>query len=55
MPLCSFVLPTMLCVYFGESLYTAYCLQIFRYILTLHITWSINSVSHIWGGKPFEK
>lgn len=35
-------------------------MNMFRLILTWHITWSINSFSHVpfgWGGgsKPFEK
>jgi stearoyl-CoA desaturase (Delta-9 desaturase) len=54
--LCSFGIPIFISTYFfGESLMCAYHINIFRYILTLHITWSINSVSHIWGSKPFEK
>lgn len=53
--LCSFVLPTYLCTLFGESAWVAFHLQMLRYVITLHITWSINSVSHLWGNKPFEK
>ena len=53
---CSFGIPILLSTYvFGEALMVAYHINVFRYILTLHITWSINSVSHIWGSKPFEK
>lgn len=55
-PLISFGLPVFLsCYFFGESIMAAYHFNIFRYMGTLHITWSINSVSHIWGSKPFEK
>lgn len=54
--LISFGLPIFLSTYFfGDSVIVAYYFNLFRYVLTLHITWSINSVSHIWGGKPFEK
>lgn len=55
-PLVCFLLPMLLSVYFfGENFWTALFVNMARYMLTLHITWSINSVSHIWGSKPFEK
>lgn len=59
--LISFGLPIFVsCYFFGESFSAAYHMNVLRVIFTLHITWSINSFSHIpfsWGGghKPFEK
>lgn len=59
--LISLALPISIsCFVFGESLASAYHMNMFRLILTWHITWSINSFSHVpfgWGGgsKPFEK
>lgn len=26
-----------------------------RYCLGLHLTWTINSIAHMWGWKPFDK
>jgi stearoyl-CoA desaturase (Delta-9 desaturase) len=28
---------------------------LFRYAVSLHITWLINSLAHMWGMKPFDK
>ena len=55
-PFVCFLLPIMLSVnFFGENFSTALYVNMARYMFTLHITWSINSVSHIYGDKPFEK
>lgn len=54
--LCTFVLPiTLTMKMFGTPFWIAYHWHVMRYVVSLHITWSINSVSHIWGSKPFEK
>lgn len=52
-----FILPTLIPHYFwGESLFVAYYVcAFFRYTLTLHSTWLVNSVAHIWGNKPYDK
>lgn len=56
MPLLSFVLPISISYFiFGESLRIAWYANMLRYVILLHVTWSINSVSHLWGNKPFEK
>ncbi|KAG4068278.1 hypothetical protein HA402_007798 [Bradysia odoriphaga] len=53
---CTFALPISLTMYiFGTPFWTAFHWHVLRYVVSLHITWSINSVSHIWGSKPFEK
>merc|ERR1712127_597628 len=52
-----FALPAIVPWYFwGESLKTAFfCASIFRYILTLNVTWLVNSAAHIWGPHPYDK
>lgn len=27
----------------------------FRYVITLNATWTVNSVAHLWGSKPYDK
>ncbi|CAG2168631.1 unnamed protein product, partial [Oppiella nova] len=40
----------------GESLLNSYFLCVmFRYALTLNITWCVNSAAHLWGNKPYDK
>ncbi|VVC31241.1 Hypothetical protein CINCED_3A018022, partial [Cinara cedri] len=29
-------------------------MAIVRYVLNLNFTWSVNSVAHIWGNKPYD-
>ncbi|XP_037035010.1 acyl-CoA Delta(11) desaturase-like [Bradysia coprophila] len=51
-----FLLPMFLATYFLEmTFWTAYHWNIFRYMFALNLTFCVNSVSHIWGSKPFEK
>ncbi|KYN30213.1 Stearoyl-CoA desaturase 5 [Trachymyrmex cornetzi] len=53
----AFLLPVMLPVYaWNETWSRAFVSQIFiRYILVLNFTWSVNSVAHIWGSKPYDE
>ncbi|KAG5671192.1 hypothetical protein PVAND_001403 [Polypedilum vanderplanki] len=54
--LISLSIPIFISTYiFGDTFSAAYHMNIFRIVLAWHITWSINSVSHIWGNRPFEK
>ncbi|XP_019872948.2 acyl-CoA Delta-9 desaturase [Aethina tumida] len=40
----------------NESLYNSFIINFFtRYVLILHITWSVNSVAHFFGTKPFDR
>ncbi|KAF7269347.1 acyl-CoA Delta-9 desaturase-like [Rhynchophorus ferrugineus] len=56
MPIGCFVLPTIWpIIFWGETLGNAYCLNIARYVLTLHATWLVNSAAHMWGSKPYDK
>jgi len=52
-----FIMPTLVPMYFwNESAWTAYFTAgVFRYIWTLHCTWAINSIAHIFGNRPYDK
>ncbi|CAH1380373.1 unnamed protein product [Tenebrio molitor] len=52
----SFVVPTVVpWYYWGEDWYVAFCVAgMFRYVVTLHGTWLVNSVAHLWGTKPYD-
>ena len=53
---CGFILPTVLPYFlWGECLYTAYFMAVFRYVTVLHITWLVNSAAHFFGNKPYDK
>ena len=52
-----FFVPTLVpYLLWGERFSTAwfFCAQ-FRYCLTLHMTWLVNSAAHIWGGHQYDK
>jgi len=55
--LCCFVIPTMVpCLFWGESLWVSYfTMGLFRYALTLNMTWTVNSLAHMYGSKPYDK
>ncbi|EEB11651.1 fatty acid desaturase, putative [Pediculus humanus corporis] len=56
MPLLCFVMPTLVPYYLvNETFWNAWYISIFRYMLSLHITWLVNSAAHIWGVKPYDK
>lgn len=41
---------------FGESLVNSfYVTGLLRYGFSLHVTWLVNSVAHIWGKRPYDK
>lgn len=50
-------MPTIVPVIFwNESIVIAYFVPaILRYVFTLHTTWLVNSVAHMWGNKPYDK
>ena len=52
-----FIMPTLFPYYFwNESLFNAYFISgLLRYVITLHATWLVNSVAHMWGDKPYDK
>ena len=52
-----FVVPTVVPVYFwGENWITALMVAGFmRYTLVLHFTWTVNSLAHYVGARPYDK
>ncbi|CAL1681259.1 unnamed protein product [Lasius platythorax] len=56
MPFCCFILPTLIpCWAWNETLSNAWHLIICSLCLNLNMTFSVNSVAHIWGTKPYDK
>lgn len=56
MPIFCFVLPTIVPVLFwNESWKISFISGCLRYVLSVNITWGINSVCHLWGYKPYDK
>lgn len=55
--LASAIIPTLVSFYFlGESFAVAFFMTSFwRYTLSLHLTWLINSAAHMYGMKPYDK
>ncbi|KAF2349160.1 Fatty acid desaturase domain [Trinorchestia longiramus] len=53
----SFVLPTLIPYFcWNEGLFIAFCTSgCLRLAITLHSTWCINSVAHLYGYKPYDK
>jgi stearoyl-CoA desaturase (Delta-9 desaturase) len=52
--LCCFVLPTFYGMWWGHSLWRAYLyFGVLRWVALLHATWCVNSVSHMWGMRPY--
>ena len=53
----TFVLPVIIPYFFwGEDPWVAFTtLAVFRYIVTLHSTWLVNSAAHLWGAKHYDK
>ncbi|XP_014208059.1 acyl-CoA Delta(11) desaturase-like [Copidosoma floridanum] len=39
----------------NESWYYSAMAQLVRFIYTSNVTWSVNSLAHIWGTKPYNK
>jgi len=52
-----FVLPTTVPhLMWGESLWTAYfTAAMFRYAFLLNVTWTVNSLAHMFGSKPYDR
>jgi len=53
----AFILPTFIPMFFwGESFVAAYFFVAqFRFCMTLHFTWFVNSAAHLWGSHPYDK
>jgi len=52
-----FLIPTVVPYYYwNESLLVAFLTAaIFRYCVTLHATWCVNSIAHMFGFRPYDK
>ncbi|KAJ8721565.1 hypothetical protein PYW07_002340 [Mythimna separata] len=51
-----FILPAYIPTFWGEELKVAiYICICLRFILSIHVTTSVNSVAHKWGNKPYDK
>eukprot|EP00794_Sanderia_malayensis_P020019 gene20021-21980_t len=50
------LLPTALPILWHESVWNAYfiCFAL-RYVLGLNVTWTVNSIAHMWGNRPYDK
>lgn len=56
MPICCFILPTLIPTLWGESMWVSYFVcALFRYTYVLNVTWLVNSAAHKWGDKPYDK
>jgi stearoyl-CoA desaturase (delta-9 desaturase) len=51
-----FVFPTVVpWYYWNESAWMAfYVCAVLRYTAALNVTWTVNSVAHLWGNKPYD-
>ncbi|XP_012529367.1 (11Z)-hexadec-11-enoyl-CoA conjugase-like isoform X2 [Monomorium pharaonis] len=56
MALFGFIIPTLVpWLGWNENLWYSWHVAVTRYFLNLHFTWTVNSVAHIWGMKPYDK
>lgn len=51
----NFVIPICLGYMCGESFAVLWHGNIYRYLIMLHLVWTVNSVAHIFGDKPYDK
>lgn len=50
------LIPVLVPIYFwGESFLMSIALNMFRYIVSLHQTWFVNSFAHMWGMRPYDR
>ena len=52
-----FIVPTAVPAYYwGENGWTAFfTCGILRYVAVLNVTWTVNSVAHLWGNQPYDR
>eukprot|EP00112_Aurelia_sp_Birch-Aquarium-sp1_P010479 Seg2237.2 transcript_id=Seg2237.2/GoldUCD/mRNA.D3Y31 product="Acyl-CoA desaturase" protein_id=Seg2237.2/GoldUCD/D3Y31 len=50
------ILPSTIPLLWNESVWNAYfiCFAM-RYVIVLNITWTVNSIAHMWGNRPYDK
>jgi len=50
-----FFLPAVVPMLWGENVLSAFLIAgVLRYVWTLHVTWLVNSVAHMWGMRPYD-
>ncbi|XP_045468628.1 acyl-CoA Delta-9 desaturase-like isoform X1 [Harmonia axyridis] len=50
------IAPVLIPWYFWNyAFWDCFCMNMFRWVLTLNNVWSVNSAAHIWGSKPYDK
>ncbi|KAJ3653122.1 hypothetical protein Zmor_019037 [Zophobas morio] len=56
-PVFSLVVPTMIPWYFwNQDLYVSFCTAgMLRLVISFHFTWTVNSVAHTWGTRPYDR
>src|SRR5689334_13557637 len=54
--ICVQLVPGLVLNYFYPELsyFELYCLNCMWYVSTLHATWSVNSLAHFYGDKPYD-
>ena len=56
MLLCNILIPSVVPVLWGESMWNAYFVSFaLRYTSILHATWCVNSAAHMWGNHPYDR
>ncbi|XP_013139285.1 PREDICTED: acyl-CoA Delta(11) desaturase-like [Papilio polytes] len=54
--LCCYIIPTYIPIYlWNETFSNSFYANILRHVITLHATFSVNSVAHLFGTKPYDK
>jgi stearoyl-CoA desaturase (delta-9 desaturase) len=51
----NFGIPILLGYLCGESFSVLWHGNIYRYLIMLHLVWTVNSVAHMYGDKPYDK
>jgi stearoyl-CoA desaturase (delta-9 desaturase) len=46
---------TVPCLLWGETWWNAFMANIYRWVLILNITWSVNSFAHKYGYRPYNR
>lgn len=50
------IIPSLIPVYlWNETVLNGYCLNAARLFLELNATWTVNSIAHFYGFKPYDK
>jgi stearoyl-CoA desaturase (delta-9 desaturase) len=55
--LCNFIIPTFIPTYFwNENIIASLCIPgLLRYVITLHVTWCVNSFAHLFGEHTYDE